>query len=100
MGQCDSGGVRGKKVKKTRDPDEPKKPLSSFMIFRAEEEAGVKRELPSLLPRDVMSELGNRWRLLEQEEKEVYMARARQLTLAYKEDLARYKAGKEAQSLA
>ena len=97
MGQCDGGGVRGKK---TRDPDEPKQPLSSFMLFRAEQEAEVKRELPSLGPKDVMRELGKRWRLLEKEEKEVYLARAGQLSLTYKEDLASYRAGKEAQSVA
>ena len=99
MGQCDGGGAGVKKVKKTRDPDEPKQPLSSFLLFRAEKEAEVKKELPSLGPRDIMKELGKRWRLLEKEEKEVYLARAAQLALAYKEEMASYRAQKESQSV-
>ena len=96
-GQCGGGGVRGKKVKKTRDPDEPKRPLSCLMLYQAEKKDEVKKELPSLGPKDLMKELGRRWAPLEKEEKEVYLARANQLFLVYQQNLASYKARKDAE---
>ena len=96
-GQGDGGGVKGKKAKKTREPDEPKRPLSSFMIYQAEKKDEVKKELPSLGSKDIMKELGRRWAALEKEEKEVYLARANQLFLAYQQDMASYKARKDAE---
>ena len=92
--------VAKKKEKKTLDPDEPKKPLSSFMIFLAEQKDEVKREQPSLGPKDVSREVGRRWGLLEREEKQVYQERYNSMLLAYKEDLATYRVRKEAQSAA
>ena len=93
-------GVEVAKKKKTRDPDEPKKPLSSFMIFLAEKKDEVKREQPSLGPRDVSREVGRRWGLLEREEKQVYQERYNSMLLSYKVDLATYRVRKEAQSAA
>ena len=57
----------------------------------------VKRD--GLGSRDVSREVGRRWNLLEKEEKEVYMERARGLLLAYKVDLATYRVRKEAQTV-
>ena len=90
-----SGGARGKR----RDPDEPKRPLASFMLFLAEKKDELKLELPSLNSRDVSRELGRRWGLLEQEEKQVYIERADQLLLAYKGELATYKARMNSQAV-
>ena len=92
-------GVEVAKKKKTRDPDEPKKPLSSFMIFLAEKKDEVKREQPSLGPRDVSREVGRRWGLLEREEKQVYQERYNGMLVAYKVDLATYRVRKEAQTV-
>ena len=97
MGQFGGGGVRGKKGKKIRDPGEPRRPLSSFMMYQAEKKEELKRELPSLGPNDMMKELGRRWAALEKEEKEVYLTRANQLFLVYQQDCASYKARKEAE---
>ena len=91
-----SDGAREKKP--VRDPDEPRRPLTSFMLFQGEKKDELKLELPALNPRDVSRELGRRWGLLEEEEKRVYVERAAQLMLAYQEALATYKAGKNAQN--
>ena len=92
--------AKKKKEKKTRDPDEPKKPLSSFMIFLAEQKDEVKREQPSLGPKDVSREVGRRWGLLEREEKEVYQKRYSDLLVAYKVDIAAYRVSKETETVA
>ena len=96
-GEGDGGVVRGRKVKKTRDPDEPKRPVSCFMLYQAEKKDEVKKELPSLGSKDIMKELGRRWAALEKEEKEMYLSRANQLFQVYQQDLASYKARKDAE---
>ena len=70
------------------------------MIFLAEKKDEVKREQPSLGPKDVSREVGRRWGLLEREEKQVYQERYNSMLLSYKVDLATYRVRKEAQSAA
>ena len=41
------------KAKRVRDPNEPKKPLSAFMIYRKDKQAEVMVELPGLKPSQV-----------------------------------------------
>ena len=96
-GQSDGSGAKGKK--RVRDPDEPKKPVSSFMLYLAEKKDEVKREQPSLNSRDVSREVGRRWGLLEREEKQVYQERYNGMLVAYKVDLATYRVRKEAQTV-
>ena len=93
-----SDGAKAKK--RVRDPAEPKKPLSSFMLFLAEMKDEVKREQPSLDSRDVSREVGRRWGLLEREEKEVYQKRYSDLLVAYKVDIAAYRVSKETETVA
>ena len=55
-------GKRKKGAKKKRKSSGKKRGKSAYMFFCAEERATIKEDLPDLVPKDVMSELGRRWK--------------------------------------
>ncbi|KAK1353040.1 hypothetical protein POM88_052878 [Heracleum sosnowskyi] len=65
-------------VKKKKDPNAPKKPLSAFMFFSKAERENVKKTNPGISFTDVGRVLGERWNKMSGEEKDVYEADARQ----------------------
>ena len=83
---------KGLKKKKVKDPNEPKKPLSAFMLFKDDNMAHLKAEQPSLKPTEVMQQLGRDWGELEDEEKQAYLGRAIAMMRDYEEEMKVYKA--------
>lgn len=61
--------------KQTRDPNAPKRPLSSYMIFSSETRGKVLEETPGLSVADVGKALGARWKSLSPEDKAVFEAK-------------------------
>src|SRR6185369_1860881 len=59
------------KTKKTRDPNEPKRPMSSFIKFCSERRSSIKKLYPTMLPNEIMQKLSAIWRALEPVEREV-----------------------------
>jgi hypothetical protein len=59
--------------KRKRDPDAPKAPLSSYMLFCRDMREELKSEKPELDAKQMVSELGKRWREISQDEREVTM---------------------------
>ncbi|KAF9957840.1 hypothetical protein BGZ65_001833 [Modicella reniformis] len=47
----------------------PKRPLSTFLLFSQEERANVKQQNPNMNGKEVVSELGQRWRALPENDK-------------------------------
>ncbi len=67
---------RAKGVKKVRDPDQPKRPQSAFLLWTADKRrahAGGEEDdgLEGIKGRDLVSKLGEMWRGLPDEEKKV-----------------------------
>jgi hypothetical protein len=58
--------TKTKVTKKTKDKSGPKKNKSSYMFFCEEERKVVKEELPDLSNKDVLTELGARWKKLKE----------------------------------
>ena len=81
-----------KKKQKVKDPNEPKKPLSAFMLYKDDNMALLKAEQPNLKPNEVMRQLGRDWGELEHEEKQTYLGRAIAMRQDYDEEMKRYKA--------
>lgn len=59
----------------TRDPDLPKKPISSFMRFMKENQSKVQEKHPQLTITEVASRVGKKWRKLSDERKKEYADR-------------------------
>lgn len=86
-------GVK-RKLKETRkakkDPNAPKRPLSGYLIFVEDQrkEGGME----GIAAKDVMTELGHRWKALTEEEKTPFNERAEKLKSQYKKQLDVYRA--------
>lgn len=77
-----------KKFKK--DPNRPKKPASSFMLFANDQRASLKQRKPGLSVGEVGKELGAMWASLGESEKASWVAKAREAKAAYAKELEEY----------
>jgi len=84
-------GKRAKKEKPKKDPNAPKKPLGSYMIFAGERRVGVKAEKPGLTLGEMGKELGRLWKEVDAEEKSEFEAKAATAKKAYALALEAYK---------
>ena len=62
-----------KKVKKIRDPNSPKKPLSHYMVFCMRNRQDVCAKNPGSIPTDISRKLGAMWNELTPEQKAKYI---------------------------
>ena len=79
------------KSKPKRDPNMPKKPLSSYFLFSKEERLKIKIENPSFSIGECAKELGQRWAVLSPEEKQRFQELADQARQKYDQDMAAYR---------
>jgi len=85
------GGVKRKKNKK--DPNMPKRALSAFFFFCADERASIKQKDPTLSVGEVAKILGARWAQVPAENKQLYEQRAEQDKARYEKEMAIYRGG-------
>ena len=89
------GMVQPKLNKKPmKDPNAPKKPLSSYFLFSQEERLKVLKENPVYSITDVAKELGRRWRMLDPGLKVIYDNRAMEARKVYDYEMEQFKAQK------
>ena len=62
-----------KKVKKIRDPNAQKKPLSHYMVFCMRHRQDVVLKNPESIPTDISRKLGAMWNLLTPDQKAKYI---------------------------
>ena len=79
-----------KKTKKTKAAGEPKKGKSAYIFFCADERALLKEEKPEMPAKEVLVELGARWKALSDKEKEKYNKLAAEDKKRYEEDVKNY----------
>ena len=84
------------KTKKVVDENKPKKPLSTYMLFCKDERENVKTENPEMKASDIISELGKRWKSLE--DKSAYEEEYKENKEEYDDKMKIYNAEKEAES--
>jgi len=82
---------KGKRAKK--DANAPKRNLSAYFLFCAEERARVKAADPSLTLGDVAKELGKRWAAVDQTTKSKFEKLAAKDKERYEREKAAYKGG-------
>jgi hypothetical protein len=91
------GGAAGKKRgkdKKPKDPNAPKRPLSSYLLFCVPERKTLSASNPEMKGRAVVAELGRRWGLLPEDQKKPFKDEAEKLTAAYAVAVQAYNATK------
>lgn len=63
--------TRRKRVKKPRDPDAPKRPPSSYLLFQNEVRQAMKKANPTMANHEILTSISQRWAEMSPEEKEV-----------------------------
>ncbi len=58
----ESEGKKRKIKRRVRDPDAPKAPLSSYLLFTRDQRTLIKEQYPDMEPKALMQEIGRRWR--------------------------------------
>ena len=77
--------------KKAKDPNEPKRPISAYFIFNADNREATKKENPGATTADLTKKLAEKWNALGEAAKKPYEEKAAALKKQYEIDLAEYK---------
>ncbi len=77
--------------KAQKDPNAPKRPLSTFFLFSQDERPKIKKDNPSLSVADIAKLIGERWRSIGEDKKRHYEERARQEKERYDREITAYK---------
>ena len=80
----------GRRQKKEKDPNAPKRPMSAFFWFCQEFRDGVRKLHPDWKVGDVAKDLARQW---ARADKPKYEAKASQDKTRYEHDIAAYKGG-------
>lgn len=66
-----AGKKRARKEKAPKDPDAPKKPITSYMFYQDAKRKEMAAAHPNLAYKEVLRLMGQQWRELSEEEKAV-----------------------------
>jgi hypothetical protein len=81
----------GKKNKKKKDPNAPKRGLSSFMFYSKERRAVLKVKQPDIAFGEVAKKIGAEWKKLSDSKKSEYQKLAEKDKQRYLKEMANYK---------
>lgn len=81
----------GKKRKRVKDPNAPKRSLSAFFWFSNDERPKVKQSMPDSTVGDIAKELGRRWNEVSPETRSKYEALAAKDKARYMKEVSAYK---------
>ncbi|XVF13006.1 hypothetical protein REPUB_Repub08aG0169900 [Reevesia pubescens] len=79
-----------KKQQQNSDPNKPKKPASSFLLFSKEARKALKQERPGINNSTLTALISLKWKELSEEEKNGWNAKAAEAMEAYKKELEEY----------
>lgn len=86
------GEGKGKKKKRVKDPNAPKRALSAFFWFCNDERPRAKEIMPEASVGDIAKELGRRWNDISPSEKSKYEGLAAKDKARYEKEINAYKA--------
>lgn len=87
-------GDKGKKRKRVKDPNAPKRALSAFFWFCNDERPRVKEIMPESSVGDIAKELGRRWNDIAPSDKSKYEGLAAKDKARYEKEINVYKSKK------
>jgi hypothetical protein len=77
--------------KKRKDPNAPKKPPTAYLLYSNYKRNELKHSHPMLGPKEIMAEIGQGWKLLDDSSKIPYENEAKRAKEQYDRDLAIHK---------
>ncbi|KAI9289444.1 high mobility group box domain-containing protein [Umbelopsis sp. AD052] len=82
----------GKKKRKTKDPNAPKRPPGSYFLFANDRRSKLASEKPNLNNTEIMSLLADEWSKLGEKQKKAWTQKAATAMESYKKEHEAYKA--------
>jgi structure-specific recognition protein 1 len=93
-GDDDSDDAKAKKKPKAKrakkDPNAPKQPMNSYMLYSNSVRAKIREENPGFSVGDVAKEIASRYKTISAEEKARWQSKADAAKEVYKKEMARY----------
>jgi hypothetical protein len=86
----ENDALSGRKRKRPKDPNAPKRNKGSFVLFAEEERPRIKQEFPDIKFTDMGVILGERWRALDKDQKDRYEAMANQEKARFADEMENY----------
>lgn len=86
-------GINKSNKKKNKDPNSPKKPISSYMYFNKHKIDEYKKKNPDqkIKLASISKQIGQEWKTLKDDEKDKYIRLANKDKKRYEKDIASYK---------
>lgn len=84
-----------KKEKRKKDPNAPKRAMSSYMFFANDERDKVRADNPGIAFGEIGKILGTKWKEMDAEKKKPYEEKAAQDKKRYEQEKAEYMKKKE-----
>ncbi|KAJ7004218.1 high mobility group B protein 13-like [Populus alba x Populus x berolinensis] len=81
---------RQKKQQQNVDPNKPKKPASSFLLFSKETRKSLMDERPGISNSTLTAMISVKWKELNEEERQIWNSKAAEAMEAYKKELEEY----------
>jgi len=79
-----------KKAKKDKDPNAPKRPMNSYMLYSNSVRSQIREENPEMPTQNIMKEISNRFKLLNEEDQKKWKDKADKVKEVYKKDVEAY----------
>ncbi|KAJ2690539.1 High mobility group [Coemansia spiralis] len=84
--------IPAKKQVVKRDPNEPKRPPSAYILYTHDKRQEIKDSRPDVAPAELLALTVEAWNNISNEERKRYDGRAAEIKKAYVEEMAKYKA--------
>lgn len=88
-------GRKGKKQKRKKDPNAPKRPQTAFFLFCADRRDALRQQFPDLRIGDIAKKLGEEWSKCVGDDRARYDATAKDQKELYRQQMEAYKSGRE-----
>ena len=89
---ADEKPKKGRKEKKVRDPNKPKKNMTAYLYYTQDRRSACKAENPELGPRDIVKKMGVEWNSMEESAKAPYVEKGNRSKERYDAAMRDYKA--------
>jgi len=95
VSQTAAAGKRKRKVREKKDPNQPKRPTSAYLLFQNEVRKFYQDKMSGQPYSEVMAEISKQWKELPEEKKNIYKQKVEAEKVVYGEKMREYQKQKD-----
>merc|ERR1719147_376904 len=99
MEGTEEANLKKKMDRLNKDPNAPRRPSNSFLLFAQEERVKILEDLGPITVGEIGTELGKRWGRLDKGEKDKYITKSEMDMSRYKKEMETYKLSESYQQM-